>query len=482
MKTQSNSKKKLLIAVISVIASMMILALLFFFVINRWSITLVMNGDDTQTIEYGDSYSEAGATARLHGSLIFKKGWDVPVTTDGTVDSSKVGTYETTYSAEKYHLHAKATRTIVVEDRVAPEITLTSNPDNYTLPGQPYIEEGYTAKDNYDGDLTDQVTSEEKDGVVTYTVSDSSGNETSVTRQIRYNDPVPPEITLSGDTNITIQAGQTYTEPGYTAADNCDGDLTGQVIVDGNVDTYRAGTYTLNYTVSDSYGNTACASRQVTVNAIRQPDVVVPSGKIIYLTFDDGPGPYTSQLLDTLAKYNVKATFFTVNTKYISLITQEAAAGHSVGIHSATHDYATIYASEDAYFADLHQMESIITSQTGVRPTLIRFPGGSSNKVSARYCPGIMSALTQAVTDQGYQYFDWNVSSGDAGGTTDTETVFENVINGVQQHNVSVVLQHDIKSFSVDAVEKIIVWGLANGYTFLPLDASSPGAHQPVNN
>ena len=220
----------------------------------------------------------------------------------------------------------------------------------------------------------------------------------------------------------------------------------------------------------------------MTVNAIRQPDVVVPSGKIIYLTFDDGPGPYTSQLLDTLAKYNVKATFFTVNTKYTSLIAQEAAAGHSVGIHSATHDYATIYANEDAYFADLHQMESIITSQTGVRPTLIRFPGGSSNKVSARYCQGIMSALTQAVTDQGYQYFDWNVSSGDAGGTTDTETVFENVINGVQQHDVSVVLQHDIKSFSVDAVEKIIIWGLANGYTFLPLNASSPGAHQPVNN
>lgn len=326
------------------------------------------------------------------------------------------------------------------------------------------------------------MTSEEKDGVVTYTVCDSSGNETSVTRQIRYNDPIPPEITLSGDMNITIQAGQTYTEPGYTATDNCDGDLTSQVTVDGNVDTYRAGTYTLNYTVSDSYGNTAAASRQVTVNAIRQPDVVVPSGKIIYLTFDDGPGPYTSQLLDTLAKYNVKATFFTVNTKYTSLIAQEAAAGHSVGIHSATHDYATIYASEDAYFADLHQMESIITSQTGVRPTLIRFPGGSSNKVSAKYCQGIMSALTQAVTDQGYQYFDWNVSSGDAGGTTDTETIFENVINGVQQHDVSVVLQHDIKGFSVDAVEKIIVWGLANGYTFLPLDASSPGAHQPVNN
>lgn len=92
-----------------------------------------------------------------------------------------------------------------------------------------------------------------------------------------------------------------------------------------------------------------------------------------------------------------------------------------------------------------------------------------------------MSVLTKAVSDQGYKYFDWNVSSGDAGGTTSTSEVYNNVISGIQSHDISVVLQHDIKLFSVNAVEDI-VWGLANGYTFLPLTESSPAIHHGVNN
>ena len=92
-----------------------------------------------------------------------------------------------------------------------------------------------------------------------------------------------------------------------------------------------------------------------------------------------------------------------------------------------------------------------------------------------------MTELAKDVTDQGYKYYDWNVSSGDAGGTTSTSEVYQNVINGIQSHNVSVVLQHDIKSFSVDAVESIIQWGLANGYTFLPLTTSSPDVHHGIN-
>ena len=89
---------------------------------------------------------------------------------------------------------------------------------------------------------------------------------------------------------------------------------------------------------------------------------------------------------------------------------------------------------------------------------------------------------TKDVTDQGYKYFDWNVSSGDAGETTSTDAVYQNVINGMKSHNVSVVLQHDIKNFSVNAVERIIQWGLANGYTFLPLTPSTEDVHHGVNN
>ena len=114
---------------------------------------------------------------------------------------------------------------------------------------------------------------------------------------------------------------------------------------------------------------------------------------------------------------------------------------------------------------------------------LIRFPGGSSNTVSRKYDGGIhiMSLLTKDVQEKGFVYFDWNISSGDAGGTSSSDGVYNNVISHLKSGS-SVVLQHDTKKFSVDAVERIIQYGLNNGYTFKGLDASSPGAHHGVLN
>ena len=150
---------------------------------------------------------------------------------------------------------------------------------------------------------------------------------------------------------------------------------------------------------------------------------------------------------------------------------------------AASHKYNQIYTSEQAFFDDLEQMNSIIKAQTGNDASIIRFPGGSSNTVSKDYCPGIMTQLVNDVTARGLLYCDWNVSSGDANSKPiSTEQVVQNVISGVQSHNVSVVLQHDIKDFSVNAVEQIIQWGQANGYTFLPLTTSSPMSHHRINN
>ena len=156
-------------------------------------------------------------------------------------------------------------------------------------------------------------------------------------------------------------------------------------------------------------------------------------------------------------------------------------AGHSIGVHSIKHDFYNIYASEEAFFADLQGMNEIVYRQTGQYTSLIRFPGGSSNTIS-RFNPGIMTRLTAAVTAAGYTYFDWNVSSGDAGETTSSDQVYLNVINGVSGKDASVVLMHDSKGYTVDAVERIILWGLENGYTFLPLTADSPTCHHRVQN
>ena len=461
---------------------------LFLFRVNQFHLDLIVMGERDVTIEYGEHYSDHGAEAVFYGSRVMKDGREVPVSVKSDVDDRRVGTYSVQYDAsyEKWSAHEQ--RTVHVVDTQKPRIMLRSKRDSYTIPGQPYEEEGFTACDNYDGDITSQVVRTESDGRITYTVSDSSGNTAKVTRRIVYYDPIPPELTLVGDSKITLTQGGTYSEPGFTASDNCDGDLTESVRISGKVNTSKAGTYTLTYSVEDSYGNSAEATRTVVVKAkpktntnTSSQNTVTPSGKVIYLTFDDGPSKYTGELLDVLAKYNVKATFFVINSGYGSTLKRIVNEGHSIGIHSATHEYKTIYASEAAYFADLEKMQSIIESQTGVKTYLMRFPGGSSNTVSS-FNEGIMTRLTAAVEERGYRYFDWNVTSGDAGETKSTEQVYKNVISGVQKRDVSIVLQHDSKGYSVDAVEKIVKWGLENGYTFLPLDMTSPTAHHRVNN
>lgn len=292
-------------------------------------------------------------------------------------------------------------------------------------------------------------------------------------------------ITLKGDREMTIKLGENFDEPGYRAQDKDGNDLTEQVQVTGEVDSNRAGTYRITYALRD-----AKAYRTVTVEAgtetTTQPSVEQPEGKVIYLTFDDGPGKYTQELLDVLKKYDAKATFFVVNTQYSQkeeMMKAIVAGGHAIGVHSMTHEWS-VYDSEQSFLDDMYAMQKIIADATGVTTTLMRFPGGSSNTVSKKHCQGIMTLLTKKVTELGMQYFDWDVDSDDAGSAKDADTVAQNVIRGIQNagKDYVVVLQHDIKSYSVEAVEQILKWGLANGYTFQALTPSSPTCHHNVNN
>ena len=471
--------KKLVIAVTGIVVTLLFLIILF---LSLFNININLNGSPKETIEYGDTYTEQGATAAFNTPA--SKNVPLNVTIKGSVDSSKLGTYHIHYKAKKGIFSVQKSREVKIVDTKAPIIELNKIDGYYPKTGETYQEEGFTATDNYDGDITSKIKRTEDKNVITYTVSDSSGNKTSVQRTIEYNDGIAPTITLNGDSDITIKAGTRFEDPGCTAKDSHGNDISDSVSVSDNISTYRAGTYTITYSVTDKFGNETSIDRTVTVEAVKQTATTSSGNKVVYLTFDDGPGAHTQQLLDILDKYNVKVTFFVtnVNSGYENMIAKEAAAGHTVAIHSASHDYKKIYSSVDAYFADLNEMSDIIYAQTGQRPKLIRFPGGSSNTVSLKYCSGIMTTLTKAVTDQGYKYFDWNVSSGDAGGTPSTEEVYQNVVNGMKSHNVSVVLQHDIKGFSVNAVERIIQWGLANGYTFLPLTTSTEDVHHGVNN
>lgn len=451
-------------------------------------LSLELVGSKEVTVEYGSAFTDSGVLATYQSFLFGSEQVEEEVTVSGEVQQDKLGTYTLTYSLSYRGKTAEAKRTVTIVDTQKPVITLVYNSNSFTLPGHTYEEEGFTAEDNYDGDITDKVERMIQNDTVIYRVKDSSGNETTVTRPIQYGDQTPPVLTLNGESTITINAGTKFTDPGYTATDNVDGDITDKVTVTKDFSIYTPGTYTITYSVTDTYGNTATATRTLVIKKVSNPTVVQPGEKTIYLTFDDGPSSYTLELLDILDKHGVKATFFikgSSNTAYLDDIVNR---GHSIGIHTMTHDYKKLYSSVDNFMSEVYECQNLIYEKTGVRTTLLRFPGGSSNSVSKKYCAGIMTELTQLVQAQGFQYFDWNVDSDDAGDAKDSDTVFNNVVHGkgnwtgCEDVKTAIVLQHDIKGYSVKAVDQIITWGLANGYTFKALNSTSPGSHHTVRN
>ena len=207
------------------------------------------------------------------------------------------------------------------------------------------------------------------------------------------------------------------------------------------------------------------------------------TGKVIYLTFDDGPSNYTEDILNTLDKYDVKATFFVTCSgsldKHAKKIIEK---GHTIGLHTCTHRYNIIYSSEENYFNDLNSISNKVEELTGYKSKYIRFPGGSSNTIS-RFNKGIMTRLTQKVTEDGYKYYDWNIDSGDAAGA-DKEGVYNNVISALKNHNYStnMVLMHDIKVSTKDALDGIIKDALDMGYTFSNINDYTSEVHHRVNN
>ncbi|WP_276643472.1 DUF5011 domain-containing protein [Caldibacillus debilis] len=162
-------------------------------------------------------------------------------------------------------------------DTTPPVITLNGDNPLYLNVGDEFVDPGATATDDVDGDLTEQIvvtgsvdTSKPGEYILTYTVSDSAGNEatetrTVIVREVQEPDTTPPVITLKGDNPLYLNVGDEFVDPGATATDDVDGDLTEQIVVTGSVDTSKPGEYTLTYTVSDSAGNTASVTRTVIV-------------------------------------------------------------------------------------------------------------------------------------------------------------------------------------------------------------------------
>ena len=209
----------------------------------------------------------------------------------------------------------------------------------------------------------------------------------------------------------------------------------------------------------------------------------MPTDKICYLTFDDGPSDNTLKILEILAKYNnIKATFFVVGTAKLEYLPQIHNAGHTVGLHSNTHVYDVIYASEINYLTDLQAISAAVEKRIGVKSAVVRFPGGGSNTRGAK---GIMSRLTQRLPELGYSYFDWNVDSKDAStASKNASAIARNVLQQAENKKSICVLMHDTsaKGATVQALPTIIEGLISMGYRFEPLTAECYGFHHGVSN
>ena len=453
-----------------------LLCLLFISIIYLFIPSFSLKGRKKIEITYNTEYIEPGYNASFLLKDISKY-----VKVSNNLDNTKVGTYRITYYLKYKIFKFKKTRIVKVIDDIDPVINIKEDVV-MACPNKDIPDIEYSASDEYDGDITNRVVKEVTDDKIFFSVTDKANNLFKTEVKIVKDDFEAPVITLKGNSTMYLNIGAKYSEPGYSATDNCDDDISDKVVVNGEVGT-SAGTYTLTYSVTDNAGNKGEITRTIIV---RNPNLynngAIGNGTI-YLTFDDGPNEGTTNvILDILREEGVSATFFVTCNGPDYLINRIVNEGHTIALHTASHNYAYVYSSIDNYFADLNTVSNRVKNLTGIDSKIIRFPGGSSNTVSRRYKYHIMSDLTSMVLDRGYRYYDWNVDSNDAGGANSSYQVYSNVVNNLSYSRANMVLMHDVKPQTRDALRDIIRYGKNNGFRFEKITMDTYMIRHGVNN
>lgn len=471
-------KSKKLIIIFSIIAVLIIVGI----ALTVFLLMPIVNfkGNHEEVTSYGKVYIDKGIDAYTRLKSINDK-----VIIEGEVDTNKLGKYEITYKVPFFNKYKEYKRVVTVVDDECPVLKLEGEENCTQDFGIDFQDPGVSATDNYDGDLTDKVTTEKVDidsnnYKLVYKVSDSSNNISSVVRYVKIIDSIAPDLKLNGNDVVSVVIGNEYNEQGATAIDNKDGDISSKIKIEGNIDTSKEGVYLVNYEVADENGNVSKNQRKVIVNPVEKAG-------IIYLTFDDGPSStITPYILDVLKEKGVHATFFILNYSDANaeLVKRELDEGNSVGIHGYSHDYATVYESLDACYDNIIKLQQKIEATTGKTVKITRFPGGSSNTISKNYTEGIMTDITQKVLAEGFKYYDWNVASGDAGGAKTKEEVYENVTSGLKHGRSNVVLMHDFggNTKTLEALPEIIDYGKEQGFLFDVITEDTPMVTHPIAN
>ncbi|MBS5368831.1 MAG: polysaccharide deacetylase [Coprobacillus cateniformis] len=458
-------RKKLFIAIICIIIAILVIGI-GYFVINQSSIHFISNHEiEVNTVV---DYS------RFIDYVKDGKKDDVKIDSS-QVNVKKVGEYKVVY---KYKDEEKTLKVNVV-DTLPPEFDVKSKKVALNQTVEPSelvknIKDASQTKVSFAKNYEFNKVGWQEIEVI---VKDAYDNETR--KKVKVNvvkDEKAPEI-IVGNANVVV-GEKIDLKALATIKDDFDKNPTLKVESD-KLDTNKIGTYQVKYIAKDVSGNQSEKTIQVEV-----VDKTKDNEKVVYLTFDDGPSRHTPEVLEILKRYQCKATFFItgMNEKYRPYIKTAYDQGHTIGLHTYSHNYSKVYASTNAYFKDLDKVGKLAKEYIGFTPKYIRFPGGGSNTISRKYNKGIMSQLTKQVGKKGYIYYDWNCENGDGYAHMSQSQMLKRATSSSAKKVM--ILMHDAngKQNTVEILPKVIEHYQKKGYTFKAIDDSTPVFHQHVNN
>lgn len=401
------------------------------------------------------------------------------------VDNKKLGEYQIEYQYQKKVFVLK----VFVDDTHPPQFETI----NTKILRNTTVDPSSLVKDIRDDSKTkvyfkkDYLFNEVKTYRVTIVVEDEYENKTEKNAYILVEERDTEAPTIQGIDKMTILIGdQIDLRKGVVVKDDHDKNPI-MTIDDSKLNLKKEGEYQVYYHVEDHSGNKETYTRDIEVLSQYANREAVKDGiKICYLTFDDGPSSNTKEILDILDQYHIKATFFVTGTspEYFHYIKEAYQKGHTIGLHTYSHDYEKIYSSLNNYIQDLNQIKEVVYEQTGVYTKYIRFPGGSSNLVSKKYNIGIMKRLTKKVIDMGYQYYDWTSINGDGENIKTVNGLKQKAIEEIDGKEDVMFLMHDSESCdnTVKALPDIIDYLIKKGYQFETINQYSPTFHHTVQN
>lgn len=198
--------------------------------------------------------------------------------------------------------------------------------------------------------------------------------------------------------------------------------------------------------------------------------------KVVFLTFDDGPSRNTVKILDTLAKYEVSATFFVIGENLtedgVAIAKRALEEGHMLGMHTETHSYDKIYRTVDSFLTDYDKLASRFVEEFGECPAIFRFPGGSYSA----YINPIKEDLKKELERRGFIGYDWNVSGEDSVGTPTAASIKKNIFDTIEDQSQPIILLHDspCSNLTAEVLPEILEKLIADGYEFRTLECRKP--------